>query len=60
MHPLYLTEFQKERQAELTDAADAWRLSHGPSTHSFRHRAGSRLIALGHRLLRDGATGGGP
>lgn len=54
MHPLYLTEFQKERQEELLGAAEAWRLSHGPSPHtSLRARGGSRLISLGHRLAGD-------
>lgn len=51
MHPLYVSEFQKERQEELACAAETWRLWHPNGRRSFRHRTGHRLIALGSRLL---------
>jgi hypothetical protein len=53
MHPLYVAEFQKERQEELVSAAESWRLAHPRSRRSFRRRAGARLIAIGSRLAGD-------
>ena len=59
MHPLYVSEFQKDRQEELLCAAESWRLSH-PKRGSLRRRAGARLIAIGSRLAGDVGTEGRP
>jgi hypothetical protein len=60
MHPLYVSEFQKERQEELLCAAESWRLSHPKGRSSLRRRAGARLIAFGTRLAGDVGTEGRP
>jgi hypothetical protein len=60
MHPLYVAEFQKERQEELVSAAESWRLAHPRSRRSFRRRAGARLIAIGSRLAGDLGSEGRP
>jgi hypothetical protein len=58
MHPLYVSEFQKDRQEELISAAESWRLAHPRSRRSLRRRAGTRLIAIGSRLAGDLGPGG--
>lgn len=60
MHPLYVSEFQKDRQEELLCAAESWRLSHPKGRSSLRRRAGARLIAIGSRLAGDVGTEGRP
>jgi hypothetical protein len=51
MHPLHVSEFQKDRQEELVGAADAWRLAHPCGRHTLRYRTGARLMNLSRRLM---------
>jgi hypothetical protein len=57
MHPLFVSDLQKDRQEELVAAAESWRLTHPCGRTRLRRRAGARLVRLGSRLMGDGSEG---